>query len=335
LLLRIAAPLAMSAATITVAGGARADAPPTAAALKAEGDRLVAGKDLTGALKAYEGAAALGEVPTIAIEVARTQEALGLLIQASDGYLRVQRMPARAGEPATYEAARIEATQLGARLTDRIPTVSVAVKGPPPGSLPLVTIDGTEIPPSSLLLPRKLNPGKHAVVAKLATYKTATVNVDLKESDSQSVDITLVVDPDAPAAVAAAPAPTETTPASLVLVPSNDDATDRSTAFFRWGVGVGAAGLAVGSVFGLLSLSRSSDAKKHCGSDDHCTPEAQSDIDASITLANVANVGFGVALLGAGIAVYGIVTRPKSHTSAGLHVTPVLAPGAAGLRGTF
>ena len=271
--------------------------------------------------------------PTAALEVARAQEARGLLVEARDGYLRVARMSPTPGEPPTSERARAEATELGARISDRIPTVSISVKGPPSGSLPVITIDGVEVPQGALVLPRKVNPGKRTVVAKLAGYKPATVEVDLKEGDSQPVDLALVVDPDAPKA--AVVAPTESAPQPLVLIPSNDDATDRSTAFTRWGVGIGAAGLAVGSVFGLLSLSRASDAKKNCGSDDRCTPAAQSDIDSSVTLANVANVGFGVALLGAGIAVYGILTRPAAHSRSALQVSPVLGPGAAGLRGTF
>jgi hypothetical protein len=297
LILRIATPLSVTAAVMGVASDARA-----------------------------------ADEPATELEAARAQEARGLLIEARDGYLRVARMSPAAGEPPTSERARMEATELGARIADRIPSVTISVKGPPPGSLPTVTIDGVEVPQGSLVLPRKVNPGRHAVVAKLAGYKAASAEVDLKEGDSQSVDLALVVDPDAPKAVVVAP--TESAPQPLVLVPSNDDATDRSTAFFRWGVGVGAAGVAVGSVFGLLSISRAGDAKKNC-TDDRCTPDAQSDIDSSVTLANVANVAFGVALIGAGIAVYGLVTRPAARSRSALQVTPILGPGAAGLRGTF
>ena len=61
----------------------------TARSLMDEGDRKFAAKDFKGALDAYQGAHAIMGVPTTGIEVAKAQEALGLLVEARDTLLAV------------------------------------------------------------------------------------------------------------------------------------------------------------------------------------------------------------------------------------------------------
>ena len=81
------------------------------------------------------------------------------------------------------------------------------------------------------------------------------------------------------------------------------------------GFGVGAAGLAVGSVTGILSLSKASRAKDHC-EDNACREAARDDIDGSKTLANVSNVAFAVGVVGIGVGVYGLLSSGKERKTA-------------------
>ena len=333
--------VAIAAATTTTALPSIANAAePTAAEqesakkLVADGDRLAGQRDFTGALAAYKSAAAITNTPPIALQVARTQEALGYFMEAREGYDKAARMPVAATDPPSYEAARTEAEGLSARIVDRIPTVVVSVSGRPSGSLPTVTVDNVEVASASSALPRRLNPGKHTIRVALAGYQPATVEFEIREGENRNVDVPLVVDPNA------AKAGAEPAAAGIVTSPGGpsgstgaSDNYDRSMTFFHVGLVVGGTGLVVGSVFGVLSLARASSAKEHC-SDDHCTPDAQSDIDTSTTLANVSNIGFGVAVVGAGLAIYGLVTRP-ARARAALVVTPVIGPGSAGLTGRF
>ena len=288
----------------------------TTRGLLAEGDRLVAAQDYAGALRAFEGAAAIIAVPTTVIEVARMEEALGKLVEARDTYLRAARIPVIAGEPAPFAPARQEATELATKLVARIPSIVVAVTGAKSDVVPVVIVDGEEIPAAAALLPRKVNPGPHTAVVKAVGYKEARRDADVREGEIRTVEVMLEIDP------AAVPPPTTLSPS-----PPSSVHEDRSPTLMYAGFGTGAAGLAVGTIFGLMSLSRASDARNHCNNN-HCTSKAQPDIDASTTLANVANVGMAVALIGAGIGVYALVTQPKAKAAAWT-ITPL------GARGTF
>lgn len=331
--------IAAGAATMSVSSIARA-AEPTAAEkesaqkLVSDGDRLASERDFTGALRAYKSAAAITNTPPIALQVARTHEALGQFIEAREAYDRVARMPSQPGDPPAHDTARTEAEGLSARVVDRIPTLVVSVSGRPSGSLPTVTVDGNEVASASSALPRRLNPGKHIVRVTLAGYLPVTAEVELREGENRAFDVPLVVDPNAVQG-AAQPAATP----AIVTSPgaASSDNYDRSMTFFHVGLAVGGTGLVVGTVFGIISLGRASSAKENCNSDDRCTPAAQSDIDTSTTLAHVSNVGFGVALVGAGLAIYGLVTRPARTRAALVHpsLTPLFGPGSAGLGGRF
>ena len=73
-------------------------------------------KDEQSALKAFGAADTLMNVPTTAIEVARSQAALGMLVEARDTAARVTKMPVRAKEPAPFMQARKEAEFYSSRL---------------------------------------------------------------------------------------------------------------------------------------------------------------------------------------------------------------------------
>jgi hypothetical protein len=111
--------------------------------------------------------------------------------------------------------------------------------------------------------------------------------------------------------------------------------------------GVGVAGLAVGTVFGLNAASSFSSQKNDCHSPapGDCVNRAQAltDHDNAASASTISTIGFiaGGALVAAGAVLF--FTAPKqgeearSTTSAGLEVTPGVAPGSAGmwLRGRF
>lgn len=68
--------------------------------------------------------------------------------------------------------------------------------------------------------------------------------------------------------------------------------------------GVAAAGLGVGVASALISRSARTDAEAECADDLVCVRAAESELDRHQRFALVADIGFGVAIVGAGIATY-------------------------------
>ncbi len=76
--------------------------------------------------------------------------------------------------------------------------------------------------------------------------------------------------------------------------------------------GVGAAGLVVGTVFGIATLQNAKRLSEQCPEKSACPEEAKSDIDASKRNALISNIGFGVALAGGIVGTYLLLTAPRA-----------------------
>jgi hypothetical protein len=104
-------------------------------------------------------------------------------------------------------------------------------------------------------------------------------------------------------------------------------------------VGVGGAGVAVGSIFGGVALNMKSALDKPgvCSPKSNCNPTAQQDIDTMNTSATVSTVGFAVggAALVTGIIVLVTSKSPATGEVKMGSVTPLVGPGSVGLRGAF
>src|SRR5262245_51869629 len=71
----------------------------TARALMAEGRDLRDANDLKSALKRFQAADSIMHVPTTGLEVARTEAALGLLVEARETLQRIARLPSDSSDP--------------------------------------------------------------------------------------------------------------------------------------------------------------------------------------------------------------------------------------------
>src|SRR5580692_6857338 len=139
----------------------------TARRLMSEGRAQRDAKDLAAALQSFQAADALMHVPTTALEVARTQIALGKLVEAHDKLLAMDRIPATPDEPRPFVEARAAAETLGNDVEARIPTLKITILGLSAGATPTVLVDGTEIPPAALMAKRAIDPGHHVVTANV------------------------------------------------------------------------------------------------------------------------------------------------------------------------
>jgi hypothetical protein len=163
----------------------------TARNLMKEGDTKFAAKDFAGALKAYQAAHAIMQVPSTGLPLARTQLERGLLVEARDTLLQVSRHPKEANEPAAYAKAREEAAQLAQKIAPRIPSLVIVVEGASADAA-AVAVDGSAVPSAALGAPRKVNPGSHTVTASAPGYRDASATVDVKEGENEKVTLKLV-----------------------------------------------------------------------------------------------------------------------------------------------
>ncbi len=333
--LTLTAGLVLAPALAHAAPPASARDKETARALMDEGDKKLAANDNAAALKAYKAAYALIAVPTTGVAVAKAQAALGQLVEARDTALAVTRYPREAKEPAPFRAARTRADELARSLLPRIPSLQITVTGPPAGAVVHVEVDGTALPDDAATLPTKVNPGKHVVVASAEHFSRESKEVMVAEAAQVPVAIALKPVSEPAAAAPTTPVPGTTTATATTSPTPTPSPPAKSNTLAYVGIGVGAVGIAVGSVAGVLSLSKTSSAKEHC-TGDRCSSEARADLDSSLLLANVSNIGFGVGVVGAAIFVVAILTADSAPAAprAGT-LTPTFGLGGSGLRGSF
>jgi hypothetical protein len=89
------------------------------------------------------------------------------------------------------------------------------------------------------------------------------------------------------------------------------------------GFGVGAAGIAVGSIAGLLAISSQRLTESKC-SGDLCPPSAWADVDRTRSYMTVSTVGFAAGIVGAGVGIGSLIWQtPKNGTTVRIGVRPV------------
>lgn len=110
------------------------------------------------------------------------------------------------------------------------------------------------------------------------------------------------------------------------------------------GFGLAGVGALVGSLYGADSLHATNTAKDRCV-DGRCPPSSFDFIDQAKTSAAISNVSFGVAIVGLGLGVYGLLAKPsssKDESAPDYHPAPPgislnvnVGPGSIALTGAF
>lgn len=308
------------------APGTTPSGPPSAADLESarelfkEGRELRQSGDLKRALERFKAAHAYGQTPVTALELGRTHVQLGELVEGREVLLSVARMKVQPDETEKSAAARTEAADLAEEVKKRIPTLSVKITGVASDSAAQLQVDGFAVPIVGLTGIRKVNPGKHVVLARAGTHEE-TRNIDLEESKTQDLAIDLT-------------GTGGTTPGGPVGPP--ETAGPKQISPVTWiGLGVGAIGIGVGAVTGIIALGKASKVDKACTST-HCPPSAKSDVDSGRTVATISTIGFAVG--GAGLVTaavgYFLLSKPKA-SGATQGVTPFITASSVGLDGSF
>jgi hypothetical protein len=310
---------AFSLALALCAGTASAEPTPTeritARARMADGRMLRSQGNLDGALKNFRAADSIMHAPTTGLEIARTLEAMGRLVEARTAIGRVLTIPVARNDPAPFQDAVAAASALYADLEQRIPTVTFVIQGMDPHASPKVWVDGQPVAQNELGAPLRLDPGTHQIAAQLGQIDAAR-SIELRERDKQPVVLKM------PGAQDAIARPLQQGPSAW-----------RTVGYV--GFGTSAAGLVVGSIAGALALSTKHAAEADC-IDNRCPPATWEAIDRARTYATVSTVGFvafGTAL-GVGLTSLALGSG-RDTTSSSVRVRSSVGFGYAQIEGTF
>jgi hypothetical protein len=283
-----------------------------------DGDKKRDNGDLPGALEKYKAADAIMNVPTTALEVARAQASLFQLVEARDTLTRIAKTPPKKDEPPPFTQARKTAEQMAIEIGARIPTLQINVTG---GDSPQVTIDGEAVPVAALAQPRKMNPGKHLILAHSgANEKKEEVNLSERETRTVSLDF----------------GGGGGGSGDVVVNGSSGSALPKVLIFGGFGLAI--VGVGVGTVTGLMSISKTNELKDQCPNG-LCASDKQGDIDSAKGLGNISTIAFIAGGVGVAAGVVGLVlsggSKKEEPPPAAARVRPVLGPGYGGLAGVF
>ncbi len=297
----------------------------TARTLMDQGNEARDKGDLKGALSRFEAANQIMHVPTTALEVARTQALLGLLVEARDSLAQIISSAPTPREPAQFREARAQAQTLDASLEARVPAVTVTVNGAKDGATVSLSVDGVAVPSAVIGLPRRLNPGHHVMVATTSSQE-GRAEIDVAEGEKKDVAISL--------ATVAKPTTIVTPPTEEQPPPAPE--SHRSYALPIVLFSIGGASLIAGGITGAMMLAQQSNLATTCPS--HvCPPSQYGNLDSANTLATISTITFIVG--GVSVAA-GIVTlllgKPSAPAAAQqAKIEPWIGLGSAGVRGTF
>ncbi len=218
------------------------------------------------------------------------------------------------------------------KLKPTVPTLTLTLPADaPPGTF--VTRNGEVLKGAALGLALPVDPGEYVIVTHVPGAPERETKVSVQLGDAKRVQLDTTSAATAPVAVAPPAAPVDVHP-SPSSEPSHGNG--RKTAAYVAG-GIGVAGIVVGSVSGILVLSKKSTVKDNCAGG-ACNDTGLDAANTGKSLATVSDIGFGVGLAGLAVGAILLLTGSDSGSSVAEHAhatswQPVLVSGN-GLFGT-
>ncbi len=268
--------------------------------------------------KAYQAV----RVPTLARSAARALVQQGKLVWASELYR--QAVLLQANElwiGGVQQDAQSRAREELAALMPRLSRLRIQVRGAPLAEVE-VFIDDVRVPGSLLGANQYVDPGERHLLAKHGK-KVIRQIVSMAEGEQRDIPLDLASEPQ-PAMQGE-----KSEPQRLSTVSKTN-----STRTIGWvGIGVAAAGFAVGTTAGVLVAIKHHDSASDCPND-ICDPKrvSTSYTDSYNTLRAVSVIGFAAGAVGAAAGVTLLLTTPASDKP---NVSAWFSPTGAGLRGAF
>jgi hypothetical protein len=314
------------------------------------------------AVDLFGKAESLVHAPPHLLFTARAHAKLGQFVKAREAYLKIVKEQLAPNAPQAFRDAQAAAEEERKQVEPHIGRLTIKVEGAEGAKDLVVAVDGQPIPLVLLGVPQPMDPGDHTITATATGFKGAPVTASLKDAGQAAVSLKMEVDSSVPPPVVAststATGPSPTSP------PTNAPPSDRGAggnSAMRIGsyvgFGVGAVGIALGTVFVMKSSSKrkaaddaTSDLEKvgstiggrcsvaggTCRGD---IPQAQKvgELDDQARSAKtVGIVGYVVGGLGVatGVTLF-VLSRSTKEDAKAAFVAPYVGFGAVGMRGAF
>jgi hypothetical protein len=347
-----------------------------ARSLGLEGVQLADAGNCAAAIDKLQRAEALYHAPTMLGRLGECQVRVGKIVAGTETLQRVVREPLQPKAPKAFVDAQARAQKVLDAALPKLAKLKIHVEAPP-GVRPVVKLDGEPVSSASLDVDRPADPGSHQIEASAPGFKTAKTDAILQEGGSGMATLRLEADWNAgppppgtppyassPPGAQGPPGPQGPPPQGYEAPPMSgpppaaagdrpeSKGSSKTLGFVL--IGVGGAGIALGSIFGALALGRRSTLDGACNPKSNCPLESQPDIDSLHTFATVSTVGFAVGGVGLATGLIVLVTSKsqagaevKSASSApsargerdrpltGLSVTPFVGPRSFGFEGSF
>jgi hypothetical protein len=257
------------------------------------------------------------------LHLALCRDAEGKVASAKTAYEEAIRFAERDARRDREDAAR-------ARLAALLPRLSYVVVHVPAEARAAASVlrDGEIVEASEWEHPVAVDPGAHTYAASAPGMRAWSTVVTVSEQPT-TTEIAVVLAPeDAPPAALPSPSPRE----------PGRGGPSRGTRAVAIGVGAaGATSIAVGLVFGALSLDARSDARRLCGTPSDRTCSNPTGVDASKRAVRFGDVSTGTLLIGAGVLAAGLALwlfGPREERVARISITPTaVSRGGAAIVG--
>jgi hypothetical protein len=204
-------------------------------------------------------------------------------------------------------------------LDGRVPRLTIRVRGEMPAGT-VVTVAGLALSPASLNSPLPLNPGRYAISVSSPGRSPQKFSVALAEGDAAEfpvfvgASVSASAPPVAPSSVVSQSEPASTD--------DDDDRKNRELLAYA-GIGLGAVGLTLGIITGLVGLHQESIGNQTCSDVTRTCNQTGYDANQSAkSLATVSTVGFVAGVLAGGAGTYFWLTLPDDkHGAVGVSQT--------------
>jgi hypothetical protein len=243
------------ASCFAVSGVARAEssAADKAVARQAatEGIQLFKAGKYPDALDRLRRAQALYDAPVHLLYIARAEEKLGLLVEASEHYRQLDHYSMPPNPPDAWTAAVEDGQKELAAVEPRVPKLRISTE--PAAQAASLRIDQVDVSSAALGLPRPVNPGKHHIELSTPGRATAVSDVEVAEGTSRDVIFRLApASADASSGVVAADAGTTV---ATTTTPNDAGAKEGPFVGFLGGLRLG-VGIPTGTVLNNADLNR-------------------------------------------------------------------------------
>ncbi|MGO9837156.1 MAG: hypothetical protein ACLP1X_23415 [Polyangiaceae bacterium] len=297
----------------------------------AHGKELFAKRSFDEALAEFLASHDIVASPNTRLQMGRCLRAMGKFVAAYAEFGRtVTEAKELGGSDNRYKLANDAAMIERGELDPLLGFVSLTITNPADGTR--VTVGGEEIARAAWSEPAPAAAGVTEIVVETPGHAPVKSSITL----TQGAKTSLAIDAQSGAALAepaaaAPPPPAPPPPPPPAPPPPSTSIPLRTWAYVAGGVGAG--GLVVFAVSGLLAHSTYSDLEGACSSGP-CPPSKAGEISSGKTEQTVANVGLvlGILGVGAGAALF-VISMPKSSPTPA--VTAIVSPGWIGVRGSL